>query len=68
MLLLVPKQLEAGTEEEQSVSNVTVHDIKQERKGCGGEQCRIGFSVPRNTIRVNKLLVTISELVHGKVR
>mmetsp|Transcript_17573 Transcript_17573/g.30990 ORF Transcript_17573/g.30990 Transcript_17573/m.30990 type:complete len:734 (+) Transcript_17573:515-2716(+) len=68
VLLLVPKQPEACTEEEQSVSNVTVHDTKQERKGCSGEQRRIGFSVPRNTVRVDKLLITISELVRGKVR
>mmetsp|Transcript_30324 Transcript_30324/g.44288 ORF Transcript_30324/g.44288 Transcript_30324/m.44288 type:complete len:246 (-) Transcript_30324:619-1356(-) len=50
------------------MSNISVHDTKEEGKGGGCEESRVGLTIPGDTIRVDKLLVTIGELVGGKVR
>mmetsp|Transcript_54874 Transcript_54874/g.116580 ORF Transcript_54874/g.116580 Transcript_54874/m.116580 type:complete len:352 (-) Transcript_54874:753-1808(-) len=68
ILLLIPEQVQASAEEEQPMTNVAIHDPEQEREGGSREQSRIGLSVARNAVRVDKLLVPVGELVGGKVR
>jgi Reverse transcriptase (RNA-dependent DNA polymerase) len=43
--LFVPKQIESSTKQEESVSNITVHNSKQERKRRSSEQGRVGFRI-----------------------
>mmetsp|Transcript_2378 Transcript_2378/g.3612 ORF Transcript_2378/g.3612 Transcript_2378/m.3612 type:complete len:375 (+) Transcript_2378:1082-2206(+) len=67
VLLFVPKKVETSTEEEHTVTDVSVHNTEQEGECCGSEESGVGLSIPGNTIGVNKLLVTVSELVCGKM-
>mmetsp|Transcript_328 Transcript_328/g.528 ORF Transcript_328/g.528 Transcript_328/m.528 type:complete len:457 (-) Transcript_328:100-1470(-) len=68
ILLLVPEKVKTRAEEEQTVSNVAVHDPEQEGESRRREQGGVGLPVPWNTIRVDKLLVPVGELVRRKVR
>ncbi len=66
-LLLVRDQHKTGEEQKHTVSNITIHNSEEEWESGSGKQGRVGFSITRNTVRVDKLLVSICELVGHKV-
>mmetsp|Transcript_11891 Transcript_11891/g.24589 ORF Transcript_11891/g.24589 Transcript_11891/m.24589 type:complete len:252 (-) Transcript_11891:373-1128(-) len=65
--LLVPKEVEAGAQEEETVTDITVHDTEEEGEGGGCEEGGVGLSITGNTVRVHELLVTVGELVGGEM-
>mmetsp|Transcript_13824 Transcript_13824/g.22653 ORF Transcript_13824/g.22653 Transcript_13824/m.22653 type:complete len:202 (-) Transcript_13824:766-1371(-) len=49
------------------MTDISIHNTEQEGECCSSEKSRVGLSVPRNTIGVNKLLVPVSEFVRSEV-
>mmetsp|Transcript_23169 Transcript_23169/g.54823 ORF Transcript_23169/g.54823 Transcript_23169/m.54823 type:complete len:609 (+) Transcript_23169:149-1975(+) len=65
--LFVPQEVASGKEEEQTVTNITVHNTKKKGKRGSCEEGGVCFSITRDTVSVDKLLVTVGELVCAKV-
>mmetsp|Transcript_4608 Transcript_4608/g.6982 ORF Transcript_4608/g.6982 Transcript_4608/m.6982 type:complete len:235 (+) Transcript_4608:1105-1809(+) len=65
--LFVPKEVETSTEKESSVSNISIHDSEKKWESSSSEKSGVRLTIPGNTVSVDKLLVSISELIGGEV-
>mmetsp|Transcript_16910 Transcript_16910/g.31635 ORF Transcript_16910/g.31635 Transcript_16910/m.31635 type:complete len:316 (-) Transcript_16910:486-1433(-) len=50
------------------MTNIAIHHTEEEWESGSSEQRRVRLTIPRNTICVDKLLVTVGKLVGGEVR
>jgi len=65
--LLVPEEVNAGAEEEETVADISVHNTEEEGEGGSGEEGGVGLPITGNTVGVDELLVAVRELVGGEV-
>mmetsp|Transcript_17038 Transcript_17038/g.30848 ORF Transcript_17038/g.30848 Transcript_17038/m.30848 type:complete len:322 (+) Transcript_17038:774-1739(+) len=49
------------------MTDISVHDSKEKGESCCRKEGRVGLSITRNTVRIDKLLVSVGKLVGGKV-
>ena len=65
--LFVPQEIATREEEEQTVTDISVHHPKQERECGSSEESRVGLPITGDSISVYKFLVAVGELVGSKV-
>jgi hypothetical protein len=63
VLLLVVDKEETGTEQKETVTNISVHNSEEEWESGSRKEGRVGLPITWNTVGVDKLLVTVGKLV-----